>query len=103
LLRSRWHETGVAGLFLLPALLGFLVFFLYPTLRGIYLSFTEYSILVDPTWIVIKNYTAIFSDELFWNAMAVTVPLPQPSSTPPAPPAAKAKSLSPWAPAPRCR
>ena len=26
-----------------------------------------------PTWIGIDNYTAIFADDLFWNAMAVTV------------------------------
>jgi multiple sugar transport system permease protein len=46
---------------------------LVPTIRGVYLSFTEYSILGDPTWIGIKNYTAMLGDELFWNAMAVTV------------------------------
>jgi multiple sugar transport system permease protein len=54
-------------------MIGFVAFFLIPTIRGIYLSFTEYSILGDPTWIGLKNYTSIFADELFWNSMAVTV------------------------------
>ncbi|HEY8653266.1 MAG TPA: sugar ABC transporter permease [Dermatophilaceae bacterium] len=72
LLRSRWHETGVAGLFLLPALLGFLVFFLYPTLRGIYLSFTSYDLLSPPQWIGIDNFTKLWHDPLFWNALKVT-------------------------------
>ena len=54
-------------------MIGFVAFYLVPTIRGVYLSFTEYSILGDPTWIGIKNYTAIFADELFWNAMAVTL------------------------------
>jgi multiple sugar transport system permease protein len=71
-LRSRWHETGVAGLFLLPALLGFLVFFLYPTLRGIYLSFTSYDLLSPPQWIGIDNFTKLWHDPLFWNALKVT-------------------------------
>lgn len=69
----RIGDLKIALLFIFPALIGFVVFFLIPTIRGIYLSFTEYSILGDPTWIGIKNYTAIFSDDLFWNAMAVTV------------------------------
>ncbi|BAS16133.1 probable ABC transporter permease protein YurN [Arthrobacter sp. Hiyo8] len=63
----------IALLFIFPAMIGFVLFFLVPTIRGIYLSFTEYSILGDPTWIGLKNYTSIFSDDLFWNAMAVTV------------------------------
>jgi multiple sugar transport system permease protein len=67
-----WHETGVAGLFLLPALLGFVVFFLYPTLRGIYLSFTEYDLLTSPRWIGTKNFVKLWHDPLFWNALRVT-------------------------------
>nr|WP_310056339.1 sugar ABC transporter permease [Arthrobacter ginsengisoli] len=54
-------------------MIGFVAFFLVPTIRGIYLGFTEYSVLGDPTWIGTRNYTAIFADELFWNAMAVTL------------------------------
>ena len=50
-----------------------MAFCLVPTVRGIYLSFTEYSILGEPEWIGVDNYTAIFKDELFWNGMAVTL------------------------------
>ena len=71
-LRGGWHETGVAGLFLLPALLGFLVFFAYPTLRGIYFSFTSYDLLSPPQWIGTANYTKLWHDPLFWNALKVT-------------------------------
>jgi multiple sugar transport system permease protein len=74
--QSITHRLGdlkIALLFIFPAMIGFVFFYLIPTLRGIYLSFTEYSILGDPTWIGAKNYTAMLGDELFWNAMAVTV------------------------------
>lgn len=71
-LRGGWHETGVAGLFLLPAVLGFLVFFAYPTLRGIYLSFTSYDLLSPPKWIGTANFTKLWHDPLFWNALKVT-------------------------------
>ena len=53
-------------------MIGFVVFYLVPTIRGIYLSFTEYNILGDPEWIGMENYTAIAEDPLFWNSLAVT-------------------------------
>ncbi|MFE4197132.1 carbohydrate ABC transporter permease [Paenarthrobacter sp. NPDC056912] len=72
-LTSRLGDLKIALFFIFPAVIGFVAFFLIPTIRGIYLSFTEYSILGEPTWIGVKNYTAIFADELFWNAMGVTL------------------------------
>ncbi|MEV7662884.1 sugar ABC transporter permease [Paenarthrobacter sp. NPDC089316] len=72
-LTNRMGDLKIALFFIFPAMIGFVAFFLIPTVRGVYLSFTEYSILGEPTWIGIKNYTAIFADELFWNAMGVTL------------------------------
>jgi multiple sugar transport system permease protein len=74
--RNRFRQVGdlrIALLFILPAMIGFVAFFLVPTVRGIYLSFTEYSVLGEPEWVGLENYSTIFADELFWNAMAVTV------------------------------
>ncbi|MBT8162178.1 MULTISPECIES: carbohydrate ABC transporter permease [Arthrobacter] len=65
-------DLKVALLFIAPALIGFVLFYLVPTIRGIYLSFTEYSILGDPDWIGTKNYEQIAKDPLFWNALGVT-------------------------------
>ena len=41
----------MALVFILPALFGFLVFYLYPTIRGIYFSLTRYNILGSPHFI----------------------------------------------------
>ena len=70
--RALGGDFKIAMLFIAPAMIGFIVFFLVPTLRGIYLSFTEYSILGDPEWIGGKNYEALAKDPLFWNALGVT-------------------------------
>lgn len=70
---AKLRDMKIAMLFILPAMIGLVFFTLVPTVRGIYLSFTEYSILGQPEWVGIENYTAIFKDELFWNAMAVTL------------------------------
>lgn len=70
---TKLRDMKIALLFILPAMIGLVFFTLVPTVRGIYLSFTEYSLLGQPTWVGIDNYTAIFKDKLFWNAMAVTL------------------------------
>ncbi|MDE8589102.1 carbohydrate ABC transporter permease [Arthrobacter sp. NQ4] len=70
--RGGQSDLKTALFFIAPAMIGFIAFYLVPTLRGIYLSFTEYSILGDPTWIGTANYEAIGKDPLFWNALAVT-------------------------------
>ncbi len=71
--RRELGDLWVALLFIAPAAIGFGVFYLYPTLRGIYLSFTEYSLLGTPEFIGLENYQNIVGDELFWNAMKVTL------------------------------
>lgn len=66
-------ELGVALLFILPAAIGFGAFFLYPTVRGFYLSLTEYNILGSPRFIGFENFQRIFADDTFWNSMWVTL------------------------------
>lgn len=65
-------DLKVALFFIAPALIGLVLFYLVPTIRGIYLSFTEYSILGEPEWIGTRNYERISQDPLFWNALGVT-------------------------------
>lgn len=59
--------------FIAPSLLGFAVFYFWPTLRGIYLSFTDYDVFTDPVWVGFENYTRLFKDETFWNSALVTL------------------------------
>lgn len=60
-------------IFLAPATLGFVVFYIWPTLRGAYLSFTEYSLLASPNFNGLANYERMVQDSFFWNALVVTV------------------------------
>lgn len=66
-------DLGMALVFIAPAAFGFLVFYLYPTIRGIYFSLTRYNVLGSPHFIGLGNYTKLFGDALFWNAMKVTL------------------------------
>ncbi|MFJ6533584.1 carbohydrate ABC transporter permease [Microbacterium sp. NPDC091662] len=66
-------DAKMAWLLISPALLGFLVFAVYPTLRGIYLSFTDFRVLGDANWIGGANFVRMMSDEVFWNSLRVTI------------------------------
>jgi len=66
-------DLGMALVFIIPAAVGFLVFYVYPSIRGFYFSLTRYSLLGQPHFIGLANYTKLFQDKLFWNALVVTV------------------------------
>jgi multiple sugar transport system permease protein len=69
----RDSELPAALLFIAPAAFGFVVFYVWPTIRGFYFSLTQYNLLNDPVFIGLDNFKAIAKDALFWNAMKVTI------------------------------
>ena len=68
-----WRETIEGWLFLLPWLVGFLVFTAGPMVASAVISFTQWDILTTPRWIGIDNYTRLFQDRLFWISLWNTV------------------------------
>jgi multiple sugar transport system permease protein len=70
--RRTRSDVKIALLFIAPALIGLIMFYFVPTIRGLYLSFTEYSVLDDPEWVGTANYERLAQDPLAWNALAVT-------------------------------
>lgn len=71
--RRSLGDLKVAMIFLGPATVGFVVFYIWPTLRGAYLSFTDYSLLSAPQFNGLHNYERMVQDSFFWNALVVTV------------------------------
>jgi multiple sugar transport system permease protein len=72
--RRNWRqsETTAAWLFLLPAVFGFVTFYLLPLIRGIYLSVTDWDLLSVPNFVGLENFQRLFTDKLFWNSLVVT-------------------------------
>ena len=66
-----------------PWIIGFTVFFGYPLVASVYLSFTHYDLLSSPRWVGTKNYDfMLHHDPQIWNAVkntlwfvAIAVPL----------------------------
>lgn len=60
-------------LFLLPGCAILLLFIFYPMLQAIWLSFTQYNMVTEASFIGTENYEELFNDELFWNALKNTI------------------------------
>src|SRR5919199_814619 len=59
-------------LFVLPVLLLFVGFRLYPMLRAIEISFQKYDLLSTPRWVGLDNYSFLLSNQRVLNSFKVT-------------------------------
>lgn len=69
--RKNINNTGY--LFVAPFVIVFLIFSVYPVLRTLYLSFTNYRGFGEATWTGISNYARVLGDKFFWKALWNTV------------------------------
>lgn len=68
--RTESHRIGY--LFILPVLVLFILFRIWPTIHGVILSFQDYRINGNSTWLGLENYRDLLSDDVFWGALRVT-------------------------------
>jgi len=73
-LARKLNTPQVAGyVFILPFIIGFLVFLALPILLSFVFSFTDYNILQSPEFAGLKNYKNMFTaDPKFWKVFGVT-------------------------------
>jgi multiple sugar transport system permease protein len=75
--RSQNREAFWGYVFVLPLMLGFLVFTIVPFFTALYWSFTKYDGITDPQFIGIDNYVNLFQDEKFisslWHTLYFTI------------------------------
>lgn len=71
--RRRRKEALTGFLFVAPALVGFLVFYLLPTIRAIQISLTDWNLMRAPKFIGLANYARLLGDENFWHSAWVTL------------------------------
>ncbi len=70
--QARRREALYGYIFMLPAIIGLLVFLIGPIIASLYLSFTNYNVISESRWIGLDNYTTLFQDPLFWKALRVS-------------------------------
>lgn len=76
------HSKYTGYLYILPWIIGILVFSLFPFVSSFIISFTDYNLIDEASFIGLKNYKNMFQDELFrkslWNTIKyvfMTVPV----------------------------
>jgi ABC-type sugar transport system permease subunit len=73
LLNYQSRLKAVGFLFVLPAVVFFLVFFLYPVTQAVRVSFTSWNLFTPAVYIGVKNFTDLAGDDAFHNAFRITV------------------------------
>ena len=67
------NQKLIAYVFILPSMIGFLVFFAVPAIRSVFISFTEWNLLTESRYVGLDNYETLISDDRFWRSMRVTI------------------------------
>jgi multiple sugar transport system permease protein len=68
----KWHGKLTPWLFILPTVIGLLVFRLIPIVSSFYLSFTDWSLLGAPVFLKFENYKELFGSREFLSIILNT-------------------------------
>jgi multiple sugar transport system permease protein len=72
--RKRRRQRMLVLGFMAPAIIGFVVFFVYPLVATVFFSFTRYDLLSAPVWVGLRNYRYfIFDDPNSWKSLKNTM------------------------------
>jgi multiple sugar transport system permease protein len=68
--KLKKQENLIGYIFASPWLIGIIFLGGFPILASLYISFTNYDMVSAPTWIGLKNYTILFTnDSIFWKSL----------------------------------
>lgn len=70
--RRFWMFHGIPLVFVLPAVVLFILFFLGPASLGFYYSLTDYRGVGSADWVGLDNYARLFTDDQFYRALTRT-------------------------------
>ena len=73
---KRGHKKKislVSYLFILPALILNLMFFVFPFLQSLLMSFYDWPVLGEKTFVFLDHYINVFQVSHFWNSLLFTM------------------------------
>jgi multiple sugar transport system permease protein len=68
----RYYRWYTPYLFILPMLTGLLLFRIGPIITSLIMSFTDWNIRTNPTWIGLANYAELLGSRTFWLVLGNT-------------------------------
>lgn len=70
--RIRWRDHVTGYLFVGPWILGILIFIAGPMLASIALAFTDYNVILTPSWVGLQNFKDLLQDDRFYLSLSNT-------------------------------
>ncbi len=70
---KKKNVNNIAYLFVLPFIVVFLIFNIYPVFRTLYLSFTNYKGFGESQFLWFDNYIRVVQDKFFWRSLVNTI------------------------------
>ena len=71
--QTEWRKTGWVAIFLLPSLIGMLIFVVYPIVSSFWYSLNDWTLPRPMEYIGLGNYGELLSDQNFWQALGYTL------------------------------
>lgn len=71
--QKGWRHTMWVAIFLLPSLMGLLVFTFIPILSSLGLTLFEWDLLTPPRFVGLSNFERLSTDPTFWEALTHTL------------------------------
>ncbi len=69
---GKFARQNMGMLFILPWIVGMIIFKLYPFVTSLYYSFTNYNLMDPAKFIGLDNYTKLLKDDLFMKSLKIT-------------------------------
>ena len=71
--QEKVSKRSVGYLYIAPWFIAYAIFALVPFVLSIYMSFMDWPVIGEPTYVGLDNFKMIFSDTAFHNSLMVTV------------------------------
>ena len=72
-LKREWKRNAIVYIVLIPVIIHFIIFQVYPFLLSFYLTFMDWKVIGDPEFVGLKHWKYLLTDKLAWKAIWNTV------------------------------
>ncbi|MEL3970866.1 sugar ABC transporter permease [Rossellomorea oryzaecorticis] len=72
-IKREWDRNAIVYIFLIPTLIHFLIFQIFPFAFSFVLTFLDWKVIGDPEFVGVKHWMRFLEDKLAWKAIWNTV------------------------------
>lgn len=72
-IKRNWNKYALIYIFLIPILIHFIIFQVFPILFSLYITFMDWPVIGEAKFVGLKNWIGFFHDKLAWKAIGNTV------------------------------